>query len=429
MGLSILNNIPSLVAQNQLSVTNENLQNTLFQLSSGSRLNTGADDPAGLAIANGLQANISALQQSAQNASEGVGNLQVADGALSQVTTLLNRAVTLATEASNGGLSTAQTQALNNEFSSIMTEINQIGTNTTYNGTAVFTGNPLSLFLSDGSATDAVNPTITVNIPTLSATNIGLGTFATATLDLTAQATATDTVTIGGTTYTFTATPTSPGDVLIGTATGSLGIQQTLQNLAAAINGGPGAGTTYIAAPTGVGTATGANPSAQALTVSGGSLVLQSLVAGQGAAATGTFGTAGYVPATGNSVVATTTDADITITNPTDVAGTLTGGSGNAVDLNSTTHAQSALTQIEGAIASVASTRGGIGAAINRLNAAVNVMNNQVQNLTSAVSGIQDANIGTVVANLSKYQILEQTGIASLAQANSQEQAVLKLLQ
>ena len=64
MALSVLNNIPSLVAQNQLEVTNNNLQNTLFQLSSGSRINSGADDPAGLSIINGLQANISALQQS-----------------------------------------------------------------------------------------------------------------------------------------------------------------------------------------------------------------------------------------------------------------------------------------------------------------------------------------------------------------------------
>ena len=61
MALSVLNNIPSLVAQNQLEVTNNNLQNTLFQLSSGSRINSGADDPAGLSIINGLQANISAL--------------------------------------------------------------------------------------------------------------------------------------------------------------------------------------------------------------------------------------------------------------------------------------------------------------------------------------------------------------------------------
>src|SRR5579872_6314195 len=102
MSLSILNNIPSLVAQNQLSITNQNLQTTLFRLSSGSRINSGADDAAGLAIANGLAANISALNQSSRNANDGIGALQVADGSLAQVTTLLNRAVTLATESSTG---------------------------------------------------------------------------------------------------------------------------------------------------------------------------------------------------------------------------------------------------------------------------------------------------------------------------------------
>jgi flagellin len=138
MALSILSNIPSLEAQNQLGVTNANLQNTLFQLSSGSKINSGADDPAGMSIANGLQANISALTQSAQNVTTGVGQLQVADGALSQVTTLLNRAVTLATEAANGGLTADQFAAITNEYQSITAEIDQIGQATDFNGTGVF---------------------------------------------------------------------------------------------------------------------------------------------------------------------------------------------------------------------------------------------------------------------------------------------------
>src|SRR3984893_15320131 len=112
MPLSILNNIPSLVAQNNLSITSQNLQKTLFQLSSGSRINSGADDAAGLAIADGLHANVTALTQSAQNANSGVGSLQVADGSLAQVTQLLHRAVTLATESSNGTVSNAQRTAL-----------------------------------------------------------------------------------------------------------------------------------------------------------------------------------------------------------------------------------------------------------------------------------------------------------------------------
>jgi flagellin len=138
MALSVLNNIASMTAQNNLAVTNNNLQNTLFQLSSGSRINSGADDPAGLSIADGLQANITALTQSAQNATNGVGQLQVADGALSQVTTLLNRAVTLSTEAANGGLTGSQFSAITNEYGSIVSEINRIGNATNFNGNAVF---------------------------------------------------------------------------------------------------------------------------------------------------------------------------------------------------------------------------------------------------------------------------------------------------
>ena len=140
MPIGILNNIASLSAENQLAITNSNLQSTLYQLSSGSRINTGADDAAGLAISNGLQANITALTQSARNANDGVGMLQVADGALAQVTTLLNRAVTLATESSTGTVSDTQRQALQSEFAQIKSEIDRIGGNTTYNGAPVFGG-------------------------------------------------------------------------------------------------------------------------------------------------------------------------------------------------------------------------------------------------------------------------------------------------
>src|SRR5216684_4952451 len=116
MSLSILNNIPSLVAQNNLQTTNAGLQRTLFRLSSGSRINSGADDAACLAIADGLHANVTGLVQSAQNANAGVGQLQVADGALAQVTSLLNRAVTLATESATGTVGSTQRTALDSEF-------------------------------------------------------------------------------------------------------------------------------------------------------------------------------------------------------------------------------------------------------------------------------------------------------------------------
>src|SRR5215468_6875418 len=159
MSFSILNNIASLSAENQLAITNTNLHSTLFQLSSGARINSGADDAAGLAIANGLQANITALTQSANNANDGVGALQVADGALSQVTTLLNRAVTLATEASTGTVSSAQRGALDAEFTQIKAEIDRIGSTTTFNGTSVFTSSTTSIFLSDSATSSQIGVT------------------------------------------------------------------------------------------------------------------------------------------------------------------------------------------------------------------------------------------------------------------------------
>ena len=143
----------------------------------------------GLSIADGLQANISALTQSAQNVTDGVGMLQTADGALSQVTTLLNRAVTLATEAANAGLTgPTSSNALQNEFASITNEINQIGIEHHLQQHPGLLGNPLSVFLSDGSQTDdAMTPTLRSTCPRCRATRWAWAPYATGTLDLTAN--------------------------------------------------------------------------------------------------------------------------------------------------------------------------------------------------------------------------------------------------
>ena len=138
MALGVLNNLSAIYAENNLNNTSNSLQTVLQQLSSGSRINSGADDAAGLALIKGLQANSTALTQSSTNAVEGVGLLKVADGALSQVTNLLNRAITLATEAANGTLNSSQMSAANQEYQSILAEINNIGSTTTYNQEHVF---------------------------------------------------------------------------------------------------------------------------------------------------------------------------------------------------------------------------------------------------------------------------------------------------
>jgi len=201
MALTILNNIAALAAENQLNITSNSLNSTLEQLSSGSRINSGADDPAGLAIANGLEANIAALTQSSSNATDGVGELQVADGALSQVTTLLDRAVTLATESATGTVSDSQRGAIDTEYQSIKAEINSIGSTTNFNGGQVFTNNTLNVFLSDGST--AGSSTIGVSTGLLSSTSLNLGgTPATATLgEATASSSANATNVLTGGTF------------------------------------------------------------------------------------------------------------------------------------------------------------------------------------------------------------------------------------
>ena len=154
MALGVLNNLSAIYAENNLNNTNNSLQTVLQQLSSGSQINSGADDAAGLSLVNGLAANSAALTQSETNATEGVGLLQVADGALSQVTSLLNRAITLATEASNGTLNSSQEAAANQEYQSILSEINNIGSTTTYNQNQVFTGSQsgVSIYTGDSSS-------------------------------------------------------------------------------------------------------------------------------------------------------------------------------------------------------------------------------------------------------------------------------------
>ncbi|HME36559.1 MAG TPA: flagellin [Candidatus Sulfotelmatobacter sp.] len=418
MPIGILNNISSLAAENQLTITNNSLQNVLFQLSSGSRINSGADDAAGLAIANGLEANVSALTQSASNANNGIGALQVGDGSLAQVTTLLNRAVTLATESATGTVGNQQRVALDDEYQSIQAEINRIGSNTNYNGTQVFTNNPTSIYISDGTGnTSQASNFISVTTGTLSASQL-LGAGAGATLAANGAVTAGDNVTIGGTTYTFesaaalAAAPTgaTAGAVAVaidGNANPVTALQNTLANLAAAVNGGTGAGTAYQA------NVAGPNPNADATaSAQGDTITFAATATGQA------LGGANIVSTVGQGA---------------EFGFLQTGGTtfttGTTSDLLTATDAQTALASIGTAIQSIAALRGSIGASINRLQSASNVINNQVQNLTSAENTITAADIPTAVAQLTKFTILEQTGISALAQANQQQQLVLKLLQ
>lgn len=398
MSLSILNNISSLTAENALSNTQTSLQKTLTQLSTGLRINSGADDAAGLSIANGLQANIAALTQSQLNASNGIGMLQTADGALSQVTSLLNRAVTLATEASNSTIDPNQAQALDTEFQSILSTINTIGSTTNFNGQSVFSSSPISIAMSDG--TSSGNMTVSKTIGVLSDTSLSLNTtLGTATLSGSAAPAAGDTVVVGGTTYTFAASIT--GASAANTVAVGSNAAASLQNLADAVNGvASGAGSEYA-------TGTNINSAVSAGPVTGTDLTFTAKVASANGTAVSTTGTA-----------LTFIDGETTISN-----------AGGALNLQSVSAAATALTQLTAAIGAVAEQRGTVGAAVNQLQSSSNIMNTQVQNLQGAENSVMNADIGVTVANMTQYDVLQSTGMSALQQSNQAQQAVLKLLQ
>jgi flagellin len=381
--ISVLNNVSNLVAENALSSTQTSLQNTLTQLSTGLRINSGADDPAGLSIANGLGANIAALTQSSQNASNGIGLLQTADGALSQVTTLLNQATTIATEAANGGLTVSQSGAAETEFQSILNEINQIGSTTNFNGTNVFSGNTIASYTStQGSVGNPLALTTAMTVG--SVTSIS------------------DAATGGNFVYTV------PG----GGAT-IAGLQTAIANAVTA--GTLSAGTS--------------------LSIVAGQVVIKTTTAGDSLQVSSNDAVLGpFDPTTVSNNSATVFTSDGTTGGSHDLATTINSLSTTALNLNTTslsnaTNAATALTAITNAISSISANRGAIGAAVNQLTADTSVENTEVTNLTSAQNTVQNADIGKTVANMTQYNVLEQTGMAALSQSNQAQQAVLKLIQ
>ena len=173
MPFSVVNNLSSMIAQQQGAANQMGLQKTLFRLSSGLRINSGGDDAAGLTIADGLSAQVRTLQQSVRNANDGVGFIQVADSALAQATNLLNRAAQLLTEAASATNSGGEA-AIESELAQIYQEIDRIGAATSFNGTSVFSATPVDIFVGDTQNLTAANATISFTTGALSVAGLGV---------------------------------------------------------------------------------------------------------------------------------------------------------------------------------------------------------------------------------------------------------------
>jgi flagellin len=140
MGLSIQTNIAAMDAHRNLVNTSDMLSKSMERLSSGYRINSAADDAAGLSISEKLDAQVSSLQQAQQNAQDAVSLVQTADGSMNEVQSMLQRVRDLAVEYNNGTLSSSDQAAITNEVAQLCAEISQIGSQTKFNGIALLTG-------------------------------------------------------------------------------------------------------------------------------------------------------------------------------------------------------------------------------------------------------------------------------------------------
>ena len=350
----------------------------------------------------------------------------MADGALSQVTNLLNRAVTLATEASNGTLNSSQEAAANQEYQSILSEINNIGSTTTYNQQKVFGGADTSIYTGDSSSQSASVDSLHFSSVSSSSVGDAGGTVNYSSgnsvfLNLssaTVNSQSTDAIAAGsslsvqyknadGTTGTATITPTT----------------DTVNGLVDAINNA-GLGFTATFTTAGAAGDTSATSTSQTGVQISGALNITALstssdlIAQGTTAVTDTTTTAGALQA-GSTGIATISYSD---TN---------GQHANlsSTSLTSQANAQTALTTLNSAITDLAAQDGYIGAQINTLNSVSQVISTQQQNIVAAQNAVQATDYAQASSNLSKYEILSQTGISALAQSNSLQQEVTKLLQ
>lgn len=156
MGLRIKTNVESLVAQRQLSDNRVKMQDSLEKLSSGYRINKSADDAAGLAVSETMQAKIRSLTQAKRNASDGVSFLQVAEGGLSEINNMVVRMRELTTQAASDTIGETERTFLNREFVQLSAEVNRITEQTEFNGHKV-------LSVDDKASTEGLNIQIGAN--------------------------------------------------------------------------------------------------------------------------------------------------------------------------------------------------------------------------------------------------------------------------
>jgi flagellin len=461
MVMSVNTNVLSLTAQRNMMGTQNSLSTSIERLSTGLRINSAKDDAAGLAIAERFTSSIRGLSVAQRNANDGISFAQTAEGALDVIGNNLQRIRELAVQSLNDSNTEADRAALDQEVQQLTAEVKRIAENTTFNGRNILDGSLDSLNFQIGaergqtlaiSGVDARASELSgkqlavtgtqrmdVNFGTLTDITINGG----AAIDLqsvtnrqgvidainnaypdgTVQAKGLETkVTLGafaavdGEKVTIGST-----DFTISTSGG--GTNDTAAKLVASIN-----------ASTELGDITASLDSSNNLVLtsaSGADIKVEESVDGLLDGTTTDYTTAktftGGIEISSSLKTLTIGGTDKTTLGLTPAAADQTL-SIDSVSVTSRFNANNALVALDGAIDMVTSMRADLGAIQNRFENVIEVAAVQNENLSAARSRIQDADFAAETANLTRAQILQQAGLASLAQANASPQAVLSLL-
>ncbi len=488
--ISLQTNVDSLDALNNLNTESMTRSNTIQQLSSGFRINSSGDDAAGLAVANGYQNQITQLTQGVSNANDGIAQLQIVDGGLSNISNILNRMQTLATESASGTF-TGSRATLDQEYQNLMAEITRQASNVNLNSGGSF-NNVLSVFI--GGAGNLSNAGVSIDLSgsnsAVDATALGLSTsnilgggvgisgntqrvdapgatFVVGTAGTDDQVFTFNVYSNGGSAQVKATVSASAGGSSLTQVLNSLNGQLNQHGITASVdsngllefsgsnaftvtdNGTIGAGTSLLSNDSSgtaintsnytiAGQATYATGTAQTLTfqTSQGSASV-SLLAGDNLASTiskinsqtASLGVYAISNAAGTGISLQGANSFSVNASAAGVFAAAGNNTSTAPVSASSTNASSAITAIAAAIKNLGLVQGRVGAGENQLHYAINLAQSQMTNFATAEGDIKDADIAARASDLTKSQVLEQTAVAALAQANSSPEAVLKLLQ
>ena len=483
MSLSINTNLSALMALNNLESTDVQLQGSTERLSTGLQINNGSDNPAGLIISQGMQSELQGITQAIQNTQNANNMAKTADGALSEVGTLLLSLRGLAVNAANSAvMSSAAVQADQTQVQSILQSIDQIAKETTFDGKQ----------LLDGTAGTLANITDGTDISGMSLSGaFGPGSVMNGPITISKVQAATDAiVTLGQSFASAAAIITTPGTIVVNgysiSTSGTDSVQSLVQKInsassetgvSAQLNGagpvnivltannfGSQNGITYFDANKVLDTktseqATGTNAVFNVSATTSAGIQTVTFTGGMNGSATGlmlsdTAGNTISLTQTGNAAITTlpvavgqvTTGAvqfqigpdsgqSVDFSLPSIFTqnlgtGVVPGQSLAGIDLTTTQGANNAMSIIEAATQQVATIRGQIGSfQSNILQAGQSYLQIANENLTASESSITDTNVASEMTTYTGLQILQQSGIAVLAQANAEPKAILTLLQ